>query len=217
MKSSRRRAEAGRPKFACSARTEPNSRNSARWPMTANFNGGVEVAVGDVNGDGKNDIVTVPTSGVTQVRVFYNNYNSGNPAGRSDRECTEQAVRRVRKEVPGWCGRDSGRRWHVLNGVTVNATTPDGKSEIVVGNGPGMRSTIYVYDVTGTPTVVDTILPFDNKFKGGITLDAARINADLIPDFIVSAGNGGKSHDRDLGRSHERCRRCSVVGVHRVR
>ena len=41
--------------------------------------------------------------------------------------------------------------------------------------------------------MVDTILPFDNKFKGGITLDAARINADLIPDFIVGAGNGGKS------------------------
>ena len=56
-----------------------------------------------------------------------------------------------------------------------------------------MRSTILVYDVTGTPKVVDTILPFDSKFKGGITLDAARINADLIPDFIVAAGNGGKS------------------------
>ena len=41
--------------------------------------GGMEVAVGDVNGDGKNDIVAVPTYGGTDIRVFYNNYNPANP------------------------------------------------------------------------------------------------------------------------------------------
>jgi hypothetical protein len=56
-----------------------------------------------------------------------------------------------------------------------------------------MRSTIYVYDVSGKPKVIDTIEPFSKSFRGGITLDTARINGDLIPDFIVSAGLSGNS------------------------
>jgi hypothetical protein len=153
----------------------------------------VEVAVGDVNGDGKNDIVTVPTYGPTQVRVFFNNYNPGNPAADPIHNSPDKQFAVFSNKFQGGADVILADVGTFSNGATVSATTPDGKSEIVVGNGPGMRSTIYVYDVTGTPTVVDTILPFDNKFKGGITLDAARINADLIPDFVVSAGNGGKS------------------------
>jgi hypothetical protein len=157
------------------------------------FSGGVDVAVGDVNGDGNNDIVTVPTYGPTQVRVFFNNYNPGNPAADPIHNSPDKQFAVFSNKFQGGADVILADVGTFSNGATVSATTPDGKSEIVVGNGPGMRSTIYVYDVTSTPTVVDTILPFDNKFKGGITLDAARINADLIPDFVVSAGNGGKS------------------------
>ena len=158
-----------------------------------NFSGGVEVAVGDVNGDGKNDIVTVPTFGATEVRVFFNNYNPGSPAADPIANVPNKQFAVFAKKFTGGADVILADVGTFSNGSTVNATTPDGKAEIVVGNGPGMRSTIFVYDVTGSPTVVDTILPFDNKFKGGITLDAARVNADLIPDFIVSSGNGGKS------------------------
>jgi hypothetical protein len=155
----------------------------------SSFTKGVDIGVGDVDGDGDNDIVTVPTGGRTEVRVFYNNPALADP-------------------IPN----TPGKKFYVfpstflggadvavadvgtfLNGTTLNATTPDGKAEIIVGNGPGLRSVIYVYDVTGTPKVVDTILPFSNGFKGGITLDVARINSDLIPDFIVAAGIGGGS------------------------
>jgi hypothetical protein len=80
-----------------------------------------------------------------------------------------------------------------FNGVALNAYVPDGRSEIIVGNGPGMRSTIYVVDVSMSPKIVDTILPLSSNFKGGITLSAARVNGDAIPDLIVAAGNGGGS------------------------
>ena len=52
--------------------------SSADTPVTSfpayadSFRYGVQVAVGDVNADGKNDIVVVPSRGVSEVRVFQN-------------------------------------------------------------------------------------------------------------------------------------------------
>jgi hypothetical protein len=157
------------------------------------FTGGVEIAVGDVNGDGKNDIVTVPTSGATQARVFYNGYSSANPTADPIPNTPNKQFSVFSSSFLGGADVALADVGTFSNGTTIDATKPDGKSEIVIGNGPGMRSTIYVYDVTGTPKIVDTILPFSSTFKGGITLDTARVNADAIPDLIVAAGKGGNS------------------------
>ena len=162
-------------------------------PYGSSYKGGVEVAVGDVNGDGKNDIVTTNSNGRTDVRVFYNNYNPAQPLLDPIPNTANKQFFAFSSSFLGGADvivADMGR---FLNGTTQSATTPDGKAEIIVGNGPGMRSTIHVYDVSGTPKIVDTILPFSNTFKGGITLSAARVNADAIPDLIVASGNLGGS------------------------
>jgi hypothetical protein len=155
--------------------------------------GGVEVAVGDVNGDGKNDIVTTPTNARTEVRVFYNNYDSGMPLADPIANSPDVKFYVFDSKFKGGADVTIADVGTFLNGGTLDATTPDGKGEIIVGSGPGMRATVQVFDVTGTPTIVDTILPFDNKFKGGVTLSAARVNADAIPDLIIAAGNKGNS------------------------
>ncbi len=73
-----------------------------------------------------------------------------------------------------------------LNGATINSLVPDGKAEVIVGNGPGMRSTVKVFDATpATPVAVRTFLPFSNSFRGGVSIDLGRINPDLIPDLLV--------------------------------
>jgi hypothetical protein len=156
--------------------------------------GGVEVAVGDVDGDGKPDIVTTPTNGRTEVRLFKNQLaNINSPWDTAFTDTPDLKFNVFPSSFLGGADvaiADVGR---FNNGATVNALAQDGKGEIIVGNGPGMRSTILVYDVTGTPKVVDTILPFSDSFNGGITLSAARINNDVIPDFIVASGNQGGS------------------------
>ena len=48
-------------------------------PYGPTFTGGVEVAIADVNGDGLNDIITVPIYGPAEVKVFQNVLVGGEP------------------------------------------------------------------------------------------------------------------------------------------
>ena len=72
-------------------------------PYGTSYKGGVEVAVGDVNGDGKNDIVTTtptaaPMYGCSTTTQF-------STLLRPDSEYAEQAILRFRQFVPGRRGR----------------------------------------------------------------------------------------------------------------
>jgi FKBP-type peptidyl-prolyl cis-trans isomerase len=70
----------------------------------------------------------------------------------------------------------------------------DGKAELVVTSGIGMRPVVRIYDVsTAVPAVVDTIRPFTPGFTRGFSVTTGRVNVDSIPDIIVSQGRGGSS------------------------
>ena len=56
-----------------------------------------------------------------------------------------------------------------------------------------MRATVLVYDISGTPTVINSFLPFDDSFRGGVSVDLGRVNQDATPDLIVGAGYRGQS------------------------
>jgi hypothetical protein len=149
----------------------------------AAFDGGVYVAVGDVVGDGLPDIVTSQGYFGTEVRVFENVYAStpANPLVYVP-DLTFEAF-------PGFTG-----------GAVVDVadmgdfgTVPE-KAEIIVGNGPVMRSTVKVFDVTSGGVVeVRTFLPFSDSYQGGVFIDLARVNDDAIPDLIVGQGMLGTS------------------------
>jgi len=51
-----------------------------------------------------------------------------------------------------------------------------------------------VFDATAAaPALVRMVLPFDDDFRGGVSLDAVRVNGDAIADLILGAGNRGNS------------------------
>ncbi|OWK40496.1 beta strand repeat-containing protein [Fimbriiglobus ruber] len=133
----------------------------------ASFTGGVRVAVGDVDGDGVEDLITGagPTGGAV-VNVF-----SGVDGHL------------VRSFLAG----DATNR----GGVSVAAADfdGDGSADIVVGAIQDGRELVQV--LRGTDgTVLQQYRPFDAAIEG-VTVAAGDYNGDGTPDVIVGAGVGG--------------------------
>ena len=161
----------------------------------AAFMGGVQVAVADVNGDGMNDLITVPSDGPVEVKVFLNQAPSPDPIRDTPyRDFLAFPSSIITGGVVG--AADMG---HGLPGAFTNVL--DGKAEIVVGTGPGTAATVNVFDVSGSGPYapVRTLAPFADilflgaPFAGGVSLSVAQIDSDLIPDIVVGAGPAGQS------------------------
>ncbi len=155
-------------------------------PFGPQWTGGVNLAVGDIDGDRLADIVVSRASGDGEVRVF-----------RSAAAATPGQFATIRPFAANFVGGSSvavGDFGTFSGGTLVNAAKADGRLEIVVGSGATAAPLVRVYDVSGaTPTVVDTIRPFESGFLGGVTVSTARVNADSIDDIIVAAGRRGGS------------------------
>ncbi len=156
------------------------------------FTSGIDVAVGDVTGNGHNDIVVGQSLHGSKVQVFEN-------AGGLVFNPYQNAF----EAFPGFLGgvtvevADMGT---FLDGNIIEDDEPDGRSEIIVGNEAGMRSMVRVFDTSGsTATSVREFQPFSSdpnfyhNFLGGVSIDLAHVDEDQTPDLIVGAGNRGGS------------------------
>ncbi|MEZ5402811.1 MAG: VCBS repeat-containing protein [Bryobacteraceae bacterium] len=139
------------------------------------FQGGVRVAVGDVNNDGFDDIVTgAGPGGTPHVKVFSGDSMSGSPP----------VMQSFFAFDPGFSG-----------GVYVAAGDVNGDDvfDIIVGAGAGGVPQVRVFDGANLGILYD-FAAYDPGFTGGVFVGAGDINGDGIDDIITGAGAGGGPH-----------------------
>ncbi len=139
------------------------------------FSGGVYVAVADINGDGRDDIITAADAGGgSHIRVFL-----GTPVPGA------QPVEHYGFfAYPGFTG---GVR------LATGDVTGDGVIDIITAPGPGGGPHIRVFDGrNGTP--FRDFFAYLPNVTTGIFITVADVNGDRRADIITSPGNGGGSH-----------------------
>jgi hypothetical protein len=135
------------------------------------FKGGVNVAAGDVNGDGKADIVVAPASGASPlVKVF-----SGATQGMLLSSFTEGS--------PAYNGAY----------VAVADINGDGRADIITGAGAGTSKNsvaeVLIHSGKSPGTILGAILAADPTFKGGVRVGAVQL-VDGSYDIVTSTGTG---------------------------
>lgn len=153
-------------------------------PFGPGYTGGVEIACGDVDGDGREDIVAAMSRGLGTVHVF-RSVAAADPIQNTP----------FRTVTPFGGTYNGGASVAVADlgtfdgGRLLNGETPDGRVEIVVGSGPGVPAAVLAYDVSAAPRLLARIAPATGQ--GGVAVSTGRVDADAIDDIVVSAGRGG--------------------------
>jgi hypothetical protein len=148
---------------------------------------GVNIATGDVDGDGRDDIIVSRAWANGLVRIFRSEAGADPIAAVPYAE-----IRPFGLFFPGGSTVAAADLGTFVDGEPTAATVPDGRVEVLVGSGPTARARVRVYDVSGpAPQLIDMISPLGGNFRGGISVTAARVDGDLTPDIIVAAGRRG--------------------------
>jgi len=136
-----------------------------------NFRGGVNVATGDIDGDGIDEIITgAGFTGGPQVRIFD---SRGSVKGQ-------------------FFAYDKNSR----NGVTVATGDIDGDGidEIITGAGFNEKPIIKIFDAQGN--LQGQFFAYAEHFRGGVNVATGDTNGDGIDEIITGAGVTGGPHVR---------------------
>src|SRR5262249_55478214 len=139
------------------------------------FRGGVRTAVGDVNGDGVDDVITAAgPGGGPHVRVF--------DGGNGDL-------------ISEWFAYSGGFVGRVF--VAVGGACGDGRADVITVAGPGGGPHVRVFDGE-TGTEEQSFFAYESSQRGGVTVAAADVNGDGRTDIVTGAGFGGGPRVRVL-------------------
>lgn len=138
---------------------------------SASFKGGVNVATGDVNGDGKDEIITSPVSGAKpEIKTF----------GYSNNRFVEI--------YPKFLAYSSNFR----GGVSIAAgdVNADNKDEIIVVTQSNFKSEVKAFSLVNGRfrQYSSSFLAYPRNFVGGSNIATGQLNSSLAKEIIVGPG-----------------------------
>lgn len=139
----------------------------------SSFQGGVRVAVGDVNNDGWDDIITGTGTQGARIRVF---------DGQTG------------KRLGGAAGNFDAFSAGLAQGVHVAAgdVNNDGHADIIVGAGEGSLPRVRVFSGLDRSLLADFLVP-GLAATGGVRVASADFNQDGYAEIVTAAGPGWNS------------------------
>jgi hypothetical protein len=154
---------------------------SGFFAYAENFRGGANVASGDVDGDGQEEIVTSPgKDGGPHIRIWK---QDGRP------------------KYPGFFAYASTFRGGV--NVALGDLDGDGKKEIITGSGEGGGPHVRVFDARGNLKFTPGFFAYGREFRGGVRVAAADLDGDGKDEIITGPGKGGGPQVRVFSRFGE--------------
>ena len=135
--------------------------------FTASFANGVHVAAGDVNADGRADVIVgADAGGPPHVKVF------------------DGATGALRSSFYAYGATFTG-------GVRVAAGDVDGdtRADVIAGTGPGAGGQVKVFS-GASGALIRSFLPYGPSFTAGVYVAAGRVDGDAPADIITGTGAG---------------------------
>lgn len=131
--------------------------------------GGLNIAIGDIDGSGLNEIIVAPTVGLNSLVKVFNRNGSALPI----------TFHPFKAEYTG--------------GVSLTAADVDGdgNDEIVFGVLSQDESLVKVIKADPSQTVIGSFYAFPKNFKGGVNVSTSDVNDDNLEEIIVAANSGG--------------------------
>ncbi len=137
------------------------------------YRDGVRIAIGDINGDGFDDIVTAAREGTTgKIRVFDGLTHARITVGES-------------QEINAFTGRAARGAYIALGDIN-----GDGRLDIIAGAGLGGGAVKVFSGLTGQQLDSD-LTPFGANYRGGVRVASADVSGDGRADLIAGQGSMG--------------------------